>query len=121
MSNDFLRVFDLNPTIGGVAAPITQPNDPRAMFYFGFISKGQEIVVPGGPRIAVSFSYTNQATAFAAPPLLQPDAVLTGVPGFNTIRYDGNHDRAHVVVWIDPSGGIPPMGTAAEVRVRAWA
>ncbi len=118
MPNDFLRDIDLNPTIGAVAAPVMQPDDPRAMFYFGFTAKGQELRNLSTFRVLASFSYANRATQFTGGPFPPPDAILNAG---DTIRYDLDHDRAHVLVWIDPSGGLPPMGTVVEVRVRAWA
>lgn len=118
MSNDFYREFDLNPTPGGT--PVTSPDDPRAMFYFGFISKGQEIqTLFGGTRVLVSFSYANKAAPFSGQPL-QPDAILD-VTSTASVRYDGDHERAHVLVWVDTSAGVPPINTPAVVRVRAWA
>lgn len=120
MSNDYLREIDLNPApaLGG---PINNPLDPRAMHYFGFLSEGQEIALaqPGiNPRVLISFHYANQPTAI--PPQPQPpiDAVLDTSFGPPVIRYGDHHDRAHVLIWLDPTVVLPgPL----LVRVRAWA
>lgn len=121
--SDYLREIDLNPppAMGG---PVTSPNDPRAMHYFGFLADGQELsLVPptGGPmRVLASFAYANAPLPLPAmqPPPVMPDAVLdfTGVtPG---VRYELNHERHHVHVWIDSS--VPPPTTPIIVRIRAW-
>lgn len=121
MSNDYLREIDLNPPAGG---PVTNPLDPRAMHYFGFDSHGQEITIvqpfTGNPRVLISFHYGNQPTN--VPPQPQPpiDAVLDFSGGPPVVRYEGYHERAHVLVWLDPSTPLPPTGQAV-VRVRAWA
>lgn len=117
--SDYLREIDLNPAVGG---PITNPLDPRAMHYFGFLSEGQEIslVQPftGTPRVLVSFHYANQPTA--VPPAVQPpiDGVVDFSGGPPALRYDENHNRAHVIVWQDPAA--PPPTGPQVVRVRAW-
>jgi hypothetical protein len=123
MSHDYLREIDLNPTIGGVAAPITSPLDPRAMHYFGFTADAQQITLvqpfPGQPRILASFHYGNQPTA--APPQPEPpiDAILDFSGGPPLVERT-NHLRGHVLVWIDPAN-VPPMGQPAVVRVTAQA
>lgn len=123
--SDYLREIDLNPTVNGAAAPITNPLDPRALHYFGFMSEGQEIALvqpfPGQPtRVLVSFHDANQPTAA---PVMPPPAI-DGVVDFSTgpaaLRYDDHHERAHVLVWLDPAA-VPPQGQAAIVRVRGWA
>lgn len=127
MSHDYLREIDLNPNINGAPAPINSPLDPRAMHYFGFLANGQEVTVPmqtagGGPfRADVSFHYGNQPTATAPQPQPAIDAVLDpfGAP-FPVVRYEENHDRRHLLVWLDPSYTPVPQGPCI-VRVRAWA
>ncbi len=118
--SDYLREIDLNPPAGG---PINNPLDPRAMHYFGFLSEGQEITIvqpfTGTPRILISFHYGNQPTA--APPQPQPpiDAILDFSGGPPVVRYEENHNRSHVLVWLDTTAAPPPTGQAM-VRVRAW-
>lgn len=121
--SDYLREIDLNPTINGAAAPVTSPFDPRAMHYFGFLSEGQDVVLvqpfPGNPRVLISFQYANQPTALPIPP--QP--LIEGVVDFaanSSSKYEDRHQRAHVLVWLDPAA-VPPFGQPAVVRVRAWA
>lgn len=114
--SDYLKLVDLNPTINGGIARIDQPFDSRAMHYFGFTSDGQEIRNMSGFRIFASFQYANQPAQFL--PAMFPVADLVIDPG-ETARYDELHERAHVLVWLDPAG-IPPLGTAVTVRVRAW-
>lgn len=122
--SDYLREIDLNPTINGAASPVTNPLDPRAMHYFGFLSEGQEIALvqpfAGQPRVLVSWHYGNQPTA--APPQPQPpiDGVVDFSGGPPMLRYDEHHERAHALVWLDPAN-VPPQGQPAMVRVRAWA
>jgi len=122
--HDYLREIDLNPTIGGVAAPVTSPHDPRAMHYFGFLSAGQEVTLvqpfTGTPRVLASFHYSNQPTTVPVVPDPPIDAIVDFSGGPPLLRYDENHDRAHVLVWLDPAA-VPPLGQAARVRVRAWA
>jgi hypothetical protein len=112
--NDYLKEHDLNaPPVG---FPVNQPFDPRAMHYFGFLANGQEIRNMSAVRILASWQYANQPTTFSPPTFPSVDIVLD--PG-ETVRYDELHDRAHVIVWIDPSAGIPTG--PANVRIRAWA
>jgi hypothetical protein len=122
MSHDYLREIDLNapPATGG---PITNALDARAMHYFGFVAEGQEIlpVMPfaAPTRTLVSWHFANQPTATLVPPPLI-DAVIDfpGAP-FPGLRYDSHHERAHVVVWLDPLFP-PPAGQPCIVRIRAW-
>ncbi len=122
MSHDYLREIDLNPP-AAIGPPVTSPLDPRAMHYFGFLANGQEIsIVPpfqGQPRVAASFHYGNQPTV--VPPQPQPpiDAILDTTTFPPLVRYEVNHDRSHVLVWLD--NPLPPIGQPVLVRVRAWA
>lgn len=126
MSHDYLREIDLNPP-AAAGGPINNPLDPRAMHYFGFLSDGQEIqqvmgTGGGGPfRADVSFHYGNQPTAVPPQPPPPVDAVLDpfGAP-ISMVRYEVNHERRHVLVWLDPSFQPVPQGPCV-VRVRAWA
>lgn len=122
--HDYLREIDLNPTINGAAAPVTSPLDPRAMHYFGFTSDGQEVTLvqpfAGQPRVLASFHYGNQPTAAPVPPQPAIDGVLDFSSGNPMLHYEQNHERAHVLVWLDPNN-VPPLGQPAVVRVRAWA
>lgn len=121
MSHDYFRELDLNPMVNGAPAPINNPLDPRALHYFGFLSTDQEISFGnpsgGSPRVLVSFHYGNQPTA--APPAVQPpiDGVLDFSGGPPVVQRL-NHDRAHVLVWLDPAISPPPTGPVI-VRVSA--
>jgi hypothetical protein len=118
--SDYLKDQDLNPTINGGAARVDQPFDPRAMHYFGFTANGQELRNMSPFRMFVSWSYVNQPTPFTGGPFPQVDAVLEPMgSGGDVIRYDLDHDRSHVVLWLDPAA-IPPVGIAVNSRVRAW-
>lgn len=121
-SNDYFTEIDLNPTINGAPSLVNGPQDRRAMYYFGFTSEGQQIVLidplPAGGRVLFSFDFTN-------PPGLGPIAAnvqahgaidFTGDPAFP--RYEGYHERKHVLVWYD--GAAPAMGQQLRVRVSAW-
>lgn len=121
MSNDYFSEIDLNPTVNGAPAPIISPLDPRAMHFFGFLSTDQEIAfknpINGQPVVNVSFHYGNQPTA--APPAVQPP--IDGVLDFNggqPFLQRLNHDRAHVIVWLDPTSVV---NGACVVRVSARA
>ncbi len=120
--SDYMREIDLNPppALGG---PITNPLDPRAMHYFGFLSEGQELdlIQPfsGTPRVLVSWHYGNQPTTPGTQPPPPIDAVLDFSGGPPQLRYNDHHDRAHVLVWLDPTAVPPPTGQLM-VRVRAW-
>lgn len=120
MSHDYLREIDLNPALG----PVVDPLDPRAMHYFGFLSEGQEITMVqpfgGTPRILISFHYGNQPTTPGTQPQPPIDAILDFSGGPPIVRYEENHERAHVLIWLDPASPLPPTGQA-KVRVRAWA
>lgn len=116
--SEFLREIDLNPTINGGPAAVSFPLDVRAMFYFGFTSDGQEIQNQSATnRMLVSWQYGNQPTPFAGATPPPVDEIVD--PG-KTITVDENHERAHAIVWLDPSQPLPPLGTLAMVRVRAW-
>lgn len=124
MSHDYLKEIDLNPP-PAAGGPVTNPLDARAMHYFGFLSEGQEILpvqpVTTPSRTLVSWHYANQPTISAVPPPPLIDAVID-FPGspFPGLRYDSHHERAHVVVWLDPTTA-PPPGQPCVVRIRAWA
>lgn len=118
---DYFREIDLNtpPT------PVNNSLDPRAMHYFGFMSNAQEIqLVPptagANVRVLVSWRYGNAPGPFspAFPP--QADAMLDffSGPAGQILRYELNHDRAHALIWVDPS--TPPLAGPVIVRVRAW-
>ncbi len=120
--NDYLREIDLNPPVA-LGGPINNPLDPRAMHYFGFAgpANGQEIaLVPAAAsRVYVSFHYGNQPPG---PPAPQPpvDAIVDfAAGGPPVLRYEENHDRRHVLVWLDPAGPTPTG--PVMVRVKAWA
>lgn len=112
---DYLKDQDLNPP--PVGFPVIQPQDPRAMHYFGFLADGQEIKNMSPVRILGTFEYVNQPVPFGPPPFPRIDIILDPGEG---VRYDELHERRHVVLWIDPSGGPLPTGPV-NVRVRAWA
>lgn len=125
MSNDYLREIDLNP-LPALGGPIINPLDPRAMHYFGFESNGQEISAAGQPtgqgRVAASFHYGNQPTALPPQPPPPIDAIIDNTTFPPVVRYEVNHDRSHVLVWLDNNGPNPPLpGQPVLVRVRAWA
>ena len=122
MMTDFFREIDLNPATG----PITNPLDLRAMHYFGFLANGQEIrlVQPQtvtAARVALSFHYANQPTITSPTPPPPIDEVVDVVPGPPPlpVRYTVDHDRRHVLVWLD--GPVPPAGQPVIVRIKAWA
>lgn len=121
--SDYLREIDLNPP-AALGGPITNPLDPRAMHYFGFVSEGQEItqVPPLGPptRVVASWSYANNPLPPPSPPVPPPpiDAVLDFAAGPPAVRYETHHQRQHVIVWLD--GPLPPPAVPMIVRVRAW-
>ena len=123
--HDYLREINLNPIINGGPAPITDPNDPRALHYFGFLADGQEIVeVPpfGTPtRILISWHYANNPVPPPSPAQPPPpvDAVLDLGFGPPVVRYDTHHQRRHAIVWLDPSSATSTAPIV--VRVRAWA
>jgi hypothetical protein len=115
--SDYLVELDLNSPAG----PINNPLDPRAMRYFGFLSEGQEIslVQPfnGTPRIFISWHHGYQSPGAPQPaPLV--DAVLDFSGGPPTRRWEGYHDRRHVIVWLDPTS--PPVTGSLLVRIMAW-
>lgn len=118
--SDYLVEFDLNlPAAAG--GPINNPLDPRAMRYFGFLSEGQQIdlVQPfaGTPRIFVSWHFGHQSPGLPQPaPLV--DAVLDFSGGLPSRRWEGFHERRHVIIWLDPTVVIP--AGACLVRVSAW-
>lgn len=122
--SDYLREIDLNPPPAN-GGPIANPLDPRAMHYFGFLSNGQEVSLAppaANPRVAVSWHYGNQPTAVPIMPPPPIDAILDFAVGPPLLRYEVNHDRRHVLVWLDMSGpNPPPPGQPVIVRVRAWA
>lgn len=123
MSHDYLREIDLNPP-PAAGGPITSPLDPRAMHYFGFLADGQEVTLvhpfTGTPRVLMSFHYGNQPTTAPAQPQPPIDAILDFSSGPPVVRYETGHQRAHVLVWQDPTIAPPPGGQSV-VRVRAWA
>lgn len=122
--SDYLREIDLNPP-AAAGGPIVNPLDPRAMHYFGFLSNGQEVSLAppaANPRVAVSWHYGNQPTGAPIMPPPPTDAILDFAVGPPLLRYEVNHDRRHVLVWLDMSGpNPPPPGQPVVVRVRAWA
>lgn len=118
--SDYLKDQDLNPTINLGSARVDQPFDPRAMHYFGFVANGQELRNMCPFRMFGTWSYVNQPTPFTGGPFPAVDFVLDPAgSGGDVIRYDENHDRGHVVVWLDPAA-IPPVGIVCNLRVRAW-
>lgn len=124
--HDYFQELDLNPPAAN-GGPISNPLDKRAMHYFGFLSNGQEVAFgqpTTNPRVAVSWHYGNQPTPPPGPPQPPPpiDAILDFAAGPPLLRYEVNHDRSHVIVWIDLTGpNPPPPGQPVMVRVRAWA
>jgi hypothetical protein len=121
--SDYFTEIDLNiPAAAG--GPISAPLDRRAMHYFGFKADGQQLLlldgIPTGTRVLFSFDYGN-------PPGLGP--VATDIQAHGALdffgpagavsRYEGLHERAHVLVWLD--GPPPPIGQQVRVRVTAWA
>lgn len=128
--NDYFQEIDLNPMINGAPAPINSALDRRAMHYFGFVSDSQEIEIAmgttGGPaRVLVSWRYGNAPLLNNVPPVQPPipDVVLDvfGGPISQEVKYEGHHERAHAIVWIDPFGPQPPPQQPVIVRVRAAA
>ena len=122
---DYLKELDLNPppAMGG---PVNNPLDVRAMHYFGGLSNGQEIKVSpptaaGFPRVLVSWQFASQPTVTSPTPLPAIDEIIDFTSGMPILRYDENHDRSHVIVWMDPAGPILPPGTPMIVKIRAWA
>lgn len=119
---DYLKELDLNPPLG-LGGPVNNPTDPRAMHYFGFLSEGQELVlvpgVGGTSRVFASWHYVNQPllTLPVPPPLV--DVVLDFASGPPVVRYEGFHERAHAIVWLDPAA--PIVTGPLIVRLRAWA
>lgn len=124
MSHDYFCEIDLNPMINGAFAPINNPLDRRAMHYFGFLSTDQEISIAqpftSQARVLVSFHYGNQPTAL--PPAVQPpiDGVLDTFAAPAPLLQRLNHDRYHVIVWLDPATTPAPNGPVM-VRVSARA
>lgn len=120
MSNDYLVELDLNPPVAA-GGPINNPLDPRAMRYFGFMSEGQQLdlVQPfsGNPRVFASWHMGHQSPGTPQPPP-PVDAVLDFSGGPPTRRWDQSHNRAHVIVWLDPT---TPVTGSAIVRISAWA
>lgn len=119
MSNDYFKEVDLNPVLGGL---VNNPLDSRAMHYFGFLSEGQDLQmvnpIAGQPRIAVSWQFANQPTLAPVPPPPPIDAILDFSGGGPGLHYEFHHDRAHVIVWWDPTAPTPTGPVL--VRIRAW-
>lgn len=115
-TNDYLRQFDLNPTINGGIAPIVNSRDPRALCMFGFDATGQEIANLSTFTVYVSFDYVyDQGIAAPAVPWPNVHAILPG----GSVRREA-HTRGHCLVWLDPAAG-PGQGVPVVVRVSAWA
>lgn len=127
---DYFTILDLNPTVNGAAAPIIDPRDRRALCMFGFKANRQRFVLAAGAagnvRVCYSFDYDYfpGSTLFSLPnpgkitvhgvltffgPNLQEEVIL-------------DHDRTHVLFWLDSTTQpFPPQGTPVEVLVRASA
>lgn len=114
---DYLKEIDLNPTVNGAPWRVGQPLDERALHWFGFLSDGQEIVNNTPFRVFISYDCAYAPGAgLPMPPQPSVDAILD--PG--AARTDENHERGHVLVWLDPAAA-PATGVPVIVRVRAWA
>lgn len=117
-TNDYLRQIDLNPTIGGATAPIAMPFDPRGLCMFGFDAT-QQTLSNLSPTYTVfvsfDFAYDQGIPGVPLPPAPSVHVILG--PGQSVPLSD--HARGHAIVWLDNSGGLPPMGTAVNVRVGA--
>lgn len=119
-TNDYLRQIDLNPTIGAAAAPIMMPLDPRGLCMFGFDATQQTLTNTSTLYSAlVSFDYAYDQGIPGAPMPPWPTVHLILAPG-QTVDLV-THTRGHAIVWLDNMGGLPPMGTAVNVRVGARA
>jgi hypothetical protein len=122
ISNDYLRIVDLNPTINAAPAPVITATDPRALHMFDFVANGQRITNASGFRVFYSFDHEYaQGGTIPMPPV--PGVKVHGVlqPGAVTPPYEGTHDRGHVLVWLDPSQApMPGQGVPVEVHVQAW-
>lgn len=130
MSKDYFRIVDLNPNIGGLPLPVNDPRDPRALCYFGFVANRQRLLLatvglPQGIRILYSFDldhFVGGGLPQLPPPgKVHPHGVLefAGSPnGFEEALLD--HDRSHVIIWLDPSSPVP-VTQAVAVSVRASA
>lgn len=130
ITNNYFRIVDLNPTINGGAAPVTDPRDPRALHFFNFKSQGQRLTLgqpTGGTNTRILFSfdydYFPGGTLMMLPPpsIIHPHGILT-IFGPNEMeeRYITHHDTMHVLVWLDPTTQPPPVGNSVEVHVKAW-
>jgi hypothetical protein len=131
--SDYFKIVDLNPPIG--PGPIIDPRDPRALCYFGFLAQGQHLslgsfVTTPNLRIFYSFEFDYVQSTNPPPPPPPPgtgikaSGVLAsgGPPLLMEAAYGENHDRRHVILWVDPTSLTPPPppGQPIEVYVRAW-
>lgn len=121
LSGDYFTEIDLNPPLPLPA--INSPLDRRAMHYFGFVAAGQEITLlgglPQGMRVLYSFDYGNAPGIGPVAQVVQANGSLDFAGPFaNTVRYEGSHERQHVLVWLD--GATAAGGQPVLVRVRAW-
>lgn len=119
-TNDYLRQIDLNPTINGIAAPIMMPLDPRGLCMFGFDAT-QQTLTNLSPlyTVFVSFDYAYDQGIMGAP--MSPWPTVHQILAPNQSVPLSDHTRGHAIVWLDNSGGLPPMGTAVNVRISARA
>lgn len=120
MPHDYLKEFDIAPP-AALGGPINNPLDTRALHYFGFTSEAQEIIlvnpIPANARVLVSWQFANQPTPALPPPPPVIHAVLDFAAGLPVVRYEGFHERAHAVIWLDPAAAVAgPL----IVRLRAW-
>lgn len=119
--NDYFTEIDLNPA-AAAGGPVMAPVDRRAMHYFGFVANGQQIVLldplPQGSHVLFSFVYANQPGVGPVANDVQAHGALDFFgPNAQSARYEGSHDRAHVLLWLDVA---PPAGQQVRVRVSAW-
>lgn len=131
-TNDYFTILDLNPTINGAAVPIVDPRDKRALCMFGFKANRQRFILlpaaappAGNIRVCYSFDYDyfpgSTLMSLPSPGKVTVHGVMTifGPALQDEVWLD--HDRDHVLFWLDPTSQFPPMGTPVEVHVRASA
>lgn len=119
-TNDYFRQFDLNPTINGIAAPIMMPFDPRGLCMFGFEATQQTLTnLSTVYTVLVSFDYAYDQGIPGVP--MPPWPTVHLILGPNQSVPLESHVRGHAIVWLDNMGGLPPMGTAVNVRISARA
>lgn len=127
-SNDYFRLVDLNP--GTILNPVTDPRDPRAMCWFGFVAQGQRVSLefgnnppPPGLRVLYTFDYDyfTGVGAVPVPSSSRPHGVLQMNSPTDQDQQDIElHDRSFVAFWIDPTGAQPGTGQTVQVTVKAW-